>query len=178
MRLAAALFLALLTPLAATAQDKIAYANVELILALMPETAQANRTMSSFQEGLGKSLRTKEEYAQQKLEEAQQAVAAGAPEAELEAFRTELNRLDAEIRKLAAESDRKMGQKRAELMDPVVERLSEVLRQIATEMGYDMILNAVDGSGTSVVLYGREDRDVTRAALDRLGIEVPDEAEE
>jgi len=174
---AVALLLALLVP-AAHAQDRIAYANVDLILALMPETAAANDSMAAFQKQLAERLETKERYAQQKLEEAQAAVAEGAPEDELDAFRLELNRLDAEIRKQAADSDRKMAERRSALMEPVVERLSAVFRRIAEEEAYDLILNALDGSGTSVVLYGREERDVTRLALDRLGIEVPEDLEE
>ena len=160
---------------ATRAQDRIAFANVELILALMPATEEANRTLGEYQQELAGKLRTKERYAQQKLEEAQEAVAGGAAETELESFREELSRLEDEIRTQAAESDRKMATRRDELMAPVVERLGKILRDIALEDSYDFILNAVDGSGTSIVLFGREDRDVTKRALEKLGIPIPGE---
>jgi len=178
MRLARFLPLALLllAAPAAHAQDRIAYANVELILSLMPATEQANQALGKYQEELAAKLRTKEEYAQQKLEEAQAAVANGAPEAELDGFRKELARLEGEIRGQAADSDRKMADKRDALMVPIIDRLGEVLRQIAKEQEYDFILNGVDGSGTSIVLFGREDRDVTKLVLEKMGIPVPPEA--
>jgi hypothetical protein len=67
-----------------------------------------------------------------------------------------------------------MAQKRDELMDPVIEKLGEVIVGIAQEQSYDFILNAVDGSGTSIVLHGPESRDITKLALQRLGIPVPE----
>lgn len=171
-RLVPLLALLLAVP-AARAQDRIAYADVELILSLMPATADANKAMQQYQEELAAKLRTKEEYAQQKLEEAQSAVANGATDAELDAYRQELAKLESEIRMQAADSDRKMAEKRETLMAPIIDRLGEVLRRIAEERKYDFILNGVDGSGTSIVLYGRDDRDVTATVLEKMGIPVP-----
>lgn len=172
----ASILAALATP-AARAQDRIAFANVELILAMMPETAEVNRALGQYQKELAAKLRTKEEYAQQKLEEAQEAVARGAADTELQKYREDLARLEDEIRAQAEDSDRKMGARRDALMEPVVAKLSGVFRDIALEEKYDFILNNVDGSGTSIVLFGREDRDVTKAVLDHMGIKLP-QAEE
>lgn len=174
-RLVPLLALLLAAP-AARAQDRIAYANVELVLSLMPATADANKAMQQYQEELAARLRTKEEYAQQKLEEAQSAVANGATDTELDAYRTELAKLENEIRAQAADSDRKMAEKRDALMAPIIDRLGDVLAQIAEEQKYDFILNGVDGSGTSIVLYGRDDRDVTTLVLEKLGIPLPKDA--
>ena len=62
-------------------------------------------------------------------------MAGGAPESELDAFRSELTRLEDEIRSQAAESDRKMAARRDELMAPVVERLGNVLREVTKDPG-------------------------------------------
>ena len=169
-------FLALLATPAANAQDRVAFANVELILALMPETAAANQALGAFQDELAGDLRSREASAQKKLEEAQAAVAAGAPDSTLEAFRQELARMENDIRTQAADADRQMAAKRDELMSPVIDRLGGVFRDLAMAESYDFILNGVDGSGTSIVLFGPDDRDVTRRVLERLGIEVPKEA--
>ncbi|MBZ0269704.1 OmpH family outer membrane protein [bacterium] len=172
IRLVPLLALLLAAP-AAHAQDRIAYVDVELILSLMPATAAANDSLGRYQEQLAAKLRTKEQYAQQKLEEAQAAVATGATEAQLDGFRTELSRLEGEIRQQAADSDRKMASKRDALMAPIINRLGDVLQEIAELQSYDFILNGVDGSGTSIVLFGREDRDVTKLVLEKMGIAVP-----
>ena len=44
---------------------------------------------------------------------------------------------------------------------------------MAKEEGYDLILNTVDGSGTSIVLHVQPERDLTERVLKRLGIELP-----
>jgi hypothetical protein len=43
---------------------------------------------------------------------------------------------------------------------------------VAKKKGFDYILNSVDGSGTSIVLWGPEGHDVTRAIVDELGIKL------
>ena len=106
--LLAALLLLLLPPVA-SAQDRIAVANVELILALMPETKAAEDSLTALQASLANQLETKERYAQQKLQEAQEAVGRGAPEDSLNAYRDELNQLEAEIRRQARDADREDG---------------------------------------------------------------------
>lgn len=170
-----ACLLLLSLPAPSTAQDRIAFANVELILALMPETTEVNDALELFHRDLAERLQTKEKYGQQKLEEFQAAVAAGAPEADLEAFRRDLARLEQEIRLQAMESERKMAEKRLQLMEPVVEKLGAVFKELAEEHSYDFILNIVDGSGTSIVLHGPEDRDVTKLTLERMGVKIPGE---
>jgi hypothetical protein len=37
-------------------------------------------------------------------------------------------------------------------------------------------MNSVDGSGTSIVLWGPEGADITRAVVDELGIELEESA--
>ena len=66
-----------------------------------------------------------------------------------------------------------MADRRDQLMEPVIEKLGGVLHDLAQKENYDFILNSVDGSGTSIVLYGRQDRDITKHVLDVMGIQVP-----
>ncbi len=173
MRTLLAALLLLLLPPVASAQDRIAVANVELILALMPETRAAEDSLTALQASLADQLETKERYAQQKLQEAQEAVGRGAPEDSLNAYRDELNKLEAEIRQQARDADRRMAVRRDELMNPIVERLGTLLEEMAKEEGFDLILNTVDGSGTSIVLHVQPERDLTERVLKRLGIELP-----
>ncbi|MGB0369226.1 MAG: hypothetical protein ACPGD8_07455, partial [Flavobacteriales bacterium] len=46
------------------------------------------------------------------------------------------------------------------------------METVAKKKGFDYILNSVDGSGTSIVLWGPEGHDVTRAIVDELGIKL------
>ena len=164
----------LLFPLAAPAQERIGYANLELILALMPETKQVNDQLVDLRKQLAKGLETKQAYAQQKLIEAQEAAESGvASEERMLAYEQELRGLDQEIQTSAAEAEQKILRKRAELMEPVSEKLQSTIEAVAETDGFTYVLNAVDGSGTSVVLYGQEEKDLTRRILEEMGIEPP-----
>jgi outer membrane protein len=168
--------LALLSCAAApvAAEERIAFANLELILARMPETAEVNQKLEAYHKELSKALDTKQAYAQQKLVEAEEAAASGIVSQEkLQKYEDELRVLMQEIRETAREADQKILKKQKELMDPVAEKLQSVIRQIAEADGYTYVLNTVDSSGTSVVLYGVEERDITRRIMEELGIPLP-----
>jgi outer membrane protein len=158
-------------PAAAAAQDRIGYANLDLIIAKMPESQEVARKLDTFQGELAQGLSTKRAYAKQKLVEAQNAQAAGVvSEEKLGEYETELRKLDREIQETAQEADRKMLQRRNELMEPIIEKLQATIEQVAQADGYTHVLNVVDGTGTSVLLWGIDERDLTKRILQALGI--------
>jgi len=160
-------------PGVAAAQDRIGYANLDLIIAKMPESQEVARQLDTFQNELAKGLSTKRAYAQQKLVEAQNAQAAGVVSDEkLSEYETELRKLEREIQETAKEADRKMLERRNELMEPIIGKLQDTIEQVAEADGYTHVLNIVDGTGTSVLLWGIEERDLTRRILEALGISV------
>jgi len=168
-------------PAVAAAQDRVGYANLDLIIAKMPESQAVAKKLDTFQNELAKGLSTKRAYAKQKLVEAQNAQASGVVSDEkLSEYEDELRKLDREIQETAQEADRKMMQRRNELMEPIIEKLQDTIKQVAEAEGYTHVINIVDGTGTSVLLWGIEERDLTRKILAALGISVDevDEAEE
>ena len=170
------LVLVLASATMALAEEKIGFANLELIFTLMPEAQEVTRQLESYQKELAKSLDTKQAYAQQKLAEAQEAAASGiASEEKLSQYEAELKKLEGEIRESAMEADKKLAQKRRELMEPVVAKLQGTIKGVGEAEGYSFVLNSVDGSGTSIVLYGVEERDLTKRILGELGITMPEQ---
>jgi len=168
-----ALALVIVLPGATFAEDRIAYANVEVILSLMPETKTAVAGVDSLGRALSRELDMKEAYAQKRLDEARAAQAQGASEEELKKYHTELTGLQDELRKEAEAADEKLARKRAEVLQPVLQKLEDTIREVAKEEGYAFVLNSTDGDGNSIVLYGVEERDLTKKILTRMGIEVP-----
>lgn len=168
------LALALAAP--AAAQDRMAYLNVEAVLNLMPETQTALAGVDSLGRKLSGDLKVKEAYAQKKYEEARQAQASGAPDATLNKFRTELQGLEDEIRHDAEAADNRLAEHRAKVVAPVLEKLETHIRAVAQEEGYTFVFNSMDGQGNSIVLYGAEDRDITKKVLTHMGIPIPDES--
>jgi outer membrane protein len=159
----------------AGAEERIAFANMQLVLSLMPEMKSVMGRLESFEKELTKQLDVKRAYAQQKLVEAQEAAANGASDEDLDRYRRQLQDLDQEIRRQESDSGDRMAAKQAELVEPVVAKLQETVEAVAKREGYTFVINAVDGVGTSTVLYGPDDRNITRAILDELGIEPPEE---
>ena len=157
---------------------KIGYANIEMILLYMPETKSMNQTLQTFRQKLGEDLQSRQQYAQTKLAEYQERMAAGGyatPEAQ-QAAEDALVKLDQEIQQKASESDQKLMAKRNDLMAPIVEKIQKQIKTLAGEENYTYILNTVDGSGVSIILHGPEEDDVTEKLMKRLGIQLPEGA--
>jgi Skp family chaperone for outer membrane proteins len=62
-------------------------------------------------------------------------------------------------------------QKEQELMQPVFDEIDAVIRDIAEGQGFHLIFDASAGG----LLFGHIDMDLTRQAMDKLGIEPPPE---
>jgi outer membrane protein len=163
----------------AQAQGKIGYANIELILSMMPETKQMGTSLQTYQTQLGKKLESKQKYYQQKLQELQlwaQETGVTSEEDPRIATKAEelgLQKLQQELQKEAAEADQKLAKRRADLMLPITEKLESTIKEVAETEGYDYIFNSVDSGGVSIVLHGPEDRDLTKVILGKLGIKLP-----
>lgn len=170
---AAALLFAAAAPSGTLAQDRIGYANLDLIVSLMPETKSIAKEMDTLGRQLAKDLDVKEAYANQKMKEARDAAAAGAKEPDLEKRRTELEKLQEELRQGAEDADAQLSRKRSDSLKPVFEKLEETIKAVAKAEGFAMVLNASDGAGNSIVLYAEEGRDLTEKILVKLGIPVP-----
>ncbi len=155
---------------------KIGYANIEIVLALMPETKAMNQEVQTFQQKLAEKLQTKQQYAQAKYADYQEMKQKGSPDdaAALETLEKDLITLDGELSKEATDADKKLMEKRQALLQPILEKVEAALKSLAEAEGYDYILNSVDGNGVSIVLYGPEEHDLTRKLMQNLGIEIPE----
>ncbi|MEO0471169.1 MAG: OmpH family outer membrane protein [Bacteroidota bacterium] len=158
----------------ATAQ-KIGYANIELVLAYMPESKSMNQSLATYEKKLGEKLQAKRQYLQTKYED-YQTFAQQTPtpsEAELKAKQDEVVKLEGEVQKEAAEAQQKLMERRQDLLEPIVEKMQNAIKGLASDEGYDYIFNAVDAGGVSIVLNGPEERDLTEKLMKKLGIEIP-----
>lgn len=154
--------------------QKIAYANIELIVAYMPESTTMQQKLDAYQKELSQKLQVKEQYALAKMIEYQNLAQAGQDEARLKPRENELVKLEQEIRKEANEADIKLSAKRVELMNPITEKLKKAIVAVSDAEGYEYVLNSVDGSGMSIVVHGPEEHDITEKIMTRLGIQIPD----
>jgi outer membrane protein len=155
------------------AQDRLAYANLDTILTLLPETKTMAASIDSLGRSLAKELEVKEAYAQQKVEQARKAKDAGATDQEIDKFRAELEGLEKEIRQGAEDADARLAKRRSEVLKPLFEKVERTIEEVAKAGGFTMVLNSHDGDGNSIVLYGEDGRDITEKVLAKLGVSMP-----
>ncbi len=156
--------------------QKVGYVNLEAIMALMPEMKKVNDELGTYRQKLEEQLKVKQDYASMKYQEYLEIQESGAEEEKIMELQQELNKLQQEIQTYAQESDQKFTMRRQDAMQPIFDKLQGELDKIAQAEEYDIIINAVDGSGLSIVLYGPEEHNLTKKILDQMGIEVPDTA--
>ncbi len=173
-RLIFCLAVLLVTSASAFSQNlKIGYANLELVLAYMPETQAMNQTITTFEKKLGETLRIKEQYMQTKFGEYQAAMEANSNDPKRAEMEAELNKLQTELQASNGKAQEDLANKRQELLQPIINKVDNALSAIQKEQGYDYILNTVDGNGVSIILKGPDEHDLTKALMTKLGIQLP-----
>lgn len=154
---------------------KVGYVNLELVLAYMPEMKAANQTLAVFQQKLEEDLQTRQRYLESKYQEYVQLAQEGGEPDVLKAMEAEITRLDQEVKQKAADSEQKLMDKREQLLAPLSEKIQKEIDALAAEEGYDLILNSVDGTGNSIVLFSKDKNEVSEKLLARLGVALPSE---
>lgn len=153
--------------------QKIGFANISLILAYMPEAQTMENTLSSYQEELASTIKAKEDSLSVKAQSYIES--AGSIENLSETQRNELQTLNQGVQAYAAEAEQKILTRRQSLLEPILEKMDNAIKALATEEGYTYILNSFDGLGTSIILHSAETDDVTKKLMERLEIKIPQE---
>lgn len=166
----------------ASAQElKIGYANIEGLIAYMPATKSMNQELATYEKKLAEGLQPRQTMLQQLYAEYQEEAAkfqsgdATITEASLKGKQDKIVDLEKELQKKTQEAQQKLMTKRQDLMEPILDQVRGELEKLAVEQSYTYIFNAVDGSGTSIILHGPEGDNVTKELAKRLGIQLPEE---
>ena len=166
------LIIAILAPSISLAQ-KIAYADVNAILSVMPENEKTNEDLQIYATGLQKRLDDLKAQLDGIVKEFNTVLASGDTAKALEIQKQALEG-DKQVKQAAQQSEQQLAQKRGELLQPTLTRIRTAMEAVSKKDGFDYVLNSVDGSGTSIVLWGPEGHDITRKVVDELGIELKD----
>lgn len=167
--------LVLLAATAVHAQEKIAYTNVDVIVAFMPEAKAADQQLQTFEKKLQQKLEIKAEYYQTKLSEFQENVQKGQlSQAETEQSQKELQKLEQEIQGDYEKAEKDVMLKREELLGPLQTKIQGAINVVAKREGYTYVLNTAQ-NGTTNVLFGPDEANITEKVMKELGIEIPEE---
>ena len=154
-----------------TAQMKVGYTNVEYILSLMPEAKQIESELSAYNKQLSTQLESKYKDYQTKAADYQQNA-----ESYTDIVRAdkenELINLQTSIQEFETNAQNSLVNKRNQLLQPAFEKIGVAIEQVAKENAYTHVFN-MTASGESILLYAREEDNVTELVLKKLGIDPP-----
>lgn len=170
------IFLALfLLAFTVKAQDqiKIGYTNAEYILSFMPEAKQIEAEISDYEKQLSTQLDSKMKDFQTKLAELQQNAENMIPEVRADKEQ-ELQGLQQNIQKFQRDAQTSLQQKQAELLQPAYDKIQVAIDEVSKANGYTHVINSGQPEvGLHILLYARDDDNISNLVLKHLGIEPP-----
>lgn len=145
--------------------QKFGYVNSTAILADMPEVKAADSNLEGLQTQLQKKGQDMVKTFQADLQVLQQQAAEGtlSPKAqEEEAGKMEARRN--EIQAFESKMMEDLQEKRAELYEPILQKVNDAIKAVAEENEYTFIFDQ------QVLLYGQESQDVSALVRAKLGM--------
>ena len=165
----------LVVAVAANAQDalKIGYTNAEYILSNMPEAKQIEADLKVHEQQLSAQLEAKSKDFDAKVQEYQRTAENMIPEVRADKER-ELQGLQQSIQQFQQDAQISMQRKQSELLQPALDKVQKAIDAVAKANGYTHIFNSGQPEvGLNILLYARDEDNISDLVLRELGIEPP-----
>ena len=162
-------------PTPAGAQQKIGYVDTEYVLNEMPEYATVQKKLDKLEQEWRTEIEQKRKTVE-KLEQEFEARELLYTEEERKRKQAEIQQARSEVEKLRQRYFGPEGElytRQKELMRPLQERILKAAESVATDGGYDYV---VDQKGEALFLYARDEHDLSDQVLRELGINVDDQS--
>ncbi|MTI31651.1 OmpH family outer membrane protein [Xanthovirga aplysinae] len=165
------LFSANINANAQTSAVKIGYANIEYIVSVLPEAKQVNSDLQAHQTQLQNQYQAKMQELQKLFEDYQKGAAT--MDAALRSSKeAELQNRQEEINKFQQDAQISISQKQQQLFQPLFTKASDAIKKVAEANGYTHVLS-MDAVGSPVLLYAREEDNISNLVLKELGVTPP-----
>ena len=139
----------------ATAQTlKIGYVQVDSVASMMSEYKAASSELEGLQRVIQKNLEGEAQKVQARRAQAQQ----------------ELQALYAQFEEKQKQAEERFNKKQNDLLFPIYAKIREAIKEVGKENNYVLILNELDGTNSSYILYSAEGTDVTGLVVKKLGL--------
>lgn len=147
--------------------QKFGYCNSSELLTQIPEVRAADSDLQAFQAQLTKRGQEMVKSLQDKANELERKRQQGliSPK-DLEVQTTKLQEEQAAIEKYEQEVYEKLSQKREMLFKPILDRVNQVMSEVAKEEGYVFVFD----TNSQVLLYAEEVLNVTPSVMKKLGL--------
>ncbi|HEX9740657.1 MAG TPA: OmpH family outer membrane protein [Ignavibacteriaceae bacterium] len=160
----------LLVPVLTFAQLKIGYIDSDTIMENLPDAQDARQKLDALIQEWQSELNTKESEWKSKYDdyEKRKLIMTDQTRAELEQELIKLEQEIGEFREKKFGTNGELFQKQDELMKPVQNRIFTAIEETAQEEDYDYVF---DRSGDIMLLYAKEEHDLTARILEKLKLE-------
>jgi outer membrane protein len=155
----------------AQAQLKVGYTNAEYLLGLLPEAKQIEADLTAYEKQLQNQLQAKYADLQQKIAD-YQANEASYNDLIKADKQNEITALQQSLQEFQVNAEQSMMKKRNDLLAPAVEKIGNAIKEVAEENSYTHVFSA-GSPGFDVLLYAREEDDVSNLVLEKLGVTPP-----
>jgi len=143
---------------------KIGYANVEEILSKMPERASMQKELEMYGQKLQEQFATKENEYNTKLQ-AYQKGATTMDKVVREDKERELVNLEQSMQKFQYDAQMSLREKEQSLIQPVLVKIENAIKEVAKENGYLYILSE------QAILEGPENGNINNLVFKKLGVD-------
>lgn len=147
--------------------QKFGYLNSQLLLSELPEVKQADANLQALQTQLEKKGQLMVQELEGKYKDLQRREKTGeiSPK-DLDTEARKLKEEEGELAKFEQDVQKQLLAKRQELLQPVIDKLNNAIKQVATDGQFTYIFDASAG----MLLYAQESLDVTAQVKAKLGI--------
>jgi outer membrane protein len=146
----------------------VAFADVEYILAMLPETKQLEEELKSTQTKLQGDFETRQKQFQKVYQDYAANMKTMTDTARASAEQ-QLRTMNAEIQQFPQDAQATLENTRKLRMAPVYLKVGRAIDAVATENGYSLII-PIRISGMELILYGDEAKNVSKLVLQKLGV--------
>jgi outer membrane protein len=156
-------------------QLKIGYTNVEYVVTQLPEYKNIESDLKSFGTQLQKQLESKVQTLktlEQEIRQNENTWARTVLEDKMQEYQNQMG----SIQQFQQNADAELQKKQMQLLNPVYEKIEKAIQEVAKEGNFTHILS--DGMGTvNILLYARDEDDITNLILKKMGVTPPPTAE-
>ncbi|MBK97864.1 MAG: hypothetical protein CL672_03620 [Balneola sp.] len=149
------------------AQVKIGYMNPTVILAQLDEVAVVDQVIEQLVQERDSELMSKANQLQKDFVAYEEARSMLNEEARLTREKDLLAR-DQQLQEERENYLNEITQKRAQLLQPIIERIDQIMAKVAQEKGLDLILNEATSYGDVIVFFSSEEFNITQEVLSRM----------
>lgn len=149
-------------------QLKIGYMNTQEVLNQIPERDQVQQKLNSFIQQKRQELQQQTVAFQDSVAKYQQSQSAMNQQQASQAEQR-LAQMEASMQKFQQSIQQQIQRRRAELLQPIFNRMNNAISTVAEQKGIDVVLNETTSGGENIIYYASNGQtDITNAVVQQM----------